>query len=79
MDLTLAKFVLYGVLGTFALVPVLALISRTLHGRVEKRALANRVICRLCLHAFEENSHVRNVHCPICGAANEKGRGRRLG
>jgi len=67
------------VLGSFALVPVLAVISRTLHGRVEKQALANRVVCRLCLHAFEDTSHARIVDCPVCGATNEKGRSRRLG
>lgn len=79
MELTLAEFVLYVVLGSFALVPIFAVISRTLHGRTEKRSLANRVICRLCLHAFEDTSHVRTVHCPVCHAANEKGRSRRLG
>lgn len=79
MELTLADFVLYVLLGSFALVPLLAVFSRTLHGGVEKRALANRVICRLCLHAFEDTSHGRTVNCPICGAANEKGPSRRLG
>lgn len=79
MDLTLADFVLFVLVGTFALVPVLALISRFLHARVEQRALANRVVCRLCLHAFEDTSHVNTVNCPICGATNEKGRSRRLG
>lgn len=79
MDLTLADFVLFVVLGSFALVPIFAVISRTLHNRVEKRALANRVICRLCLHAFEDNSHGRTVDCPVCGATNEKGRSRQLG
>ncbi len=79
MDLKLADFVLYGVFGLFALVPILAIISRTLHARVEKRAIASRVICRLCLHAFEDHSHVRTTDCPICGAVNEKGRSRRLG
>jgi protein-arginine kinase activator protein McsA len=79
MELTLAEFVLYVVLGSFALVPVFAVVSRTLHNRTEKRALANRVVCRLCLHAFEDASHVRTVHCPVCGAVNEKGRSRRLG
>jgi protein-arginine kinase activator protein McsA len=79
MELTLADFVLYVLLGSFALVPVLAVFSRTLHARVEKRALANRVVCRLCLHAFEDTSHIGTVDCPICGAANEKGRSRRLG
>ena len=43
MELTLADFVLFVLLGSFALVPVLAVISRILHARVEKRALANRV------------------------------------
>ncbi|MEO5913132.1 MAG: hypothetical protein ABIS50_02790 [Luteolibacter sp.] len=79
MDLTLADFVLFVVLGSFALVPFFAVISRTLHNRVEKRSLANRVICRLCLHAFEDTSHVRTVDCPVCGATNEKGRSRKLG
>ncbi len=79
MDLTLADFVLFVLLGVLALVPFLAVVSRTLHSRAEKRSLANRVICRLCLHAFEDPSHVNTVDCPICGATNEKGRSRRLG
>ncbi len=79
MEISLADFVLYVLFGSFALVPIFAIVSRTLHKRVERRALAQRVICRLCLHAFEDSSHVHLVHCPICGAANEKGRSRRLG
>ena len=79
MELTLADFVLYVVLAAFVLVPAFAVISRTLHARVEKRSLGNRVICRLCLHAFEDTTHVKTVDCPICGAVNEKGRNRRLG
>jgi predicted RNA-binding Zn-ribbon protein involved in translation (DUF1610 family) len=72
MELTLADFVLYAVLGSFALVPIFSVISRTLHARTEKRALKNRVICRLCLHAFEDRSHTSSVHCPACGAVNER-------
>ena len=79
MDLTLADFVLFVLLGSCALMLFLAMVSRTLHARNERRSLANRVICRLCLHAFEDASHVGTVICPICGAANEKGRSRRLG
>lgn len=79
MDLTLNEFVFGIVLGAFALVPVFALISRSLHTKVEKQALARRVICRLCLHAFEDAGHASIVHCPACGAANEKGRSQRLG
>lgn len=79
MELTLADFVLYVLLGSCALMLFFAVVSRTLHARAEKRSLANRVICRLCLHAFEDTSHVPVVDCPVCGAANEKGRSRRLG
>ncbi len=79
MELTLADFVFYVLMGSFALVVLFTLVSRTLNARAEGRSLANRVICRLCLHAFEDSSHVETVDCPICGAMNEKGRSRRLG
>ena len=79
MELTLADFVLHVLLGSCALVLFFAVVSRFLHARVEKRALANRVICRLCLHAFEDTSHMNTADCPVCGAANEKGRSRKLG
>ena len=79
MELTLADFVLFVLFGSCALVVAFTLISRTLHARSEARSLARRVICRLCLHAFEDGGHVKIVKCPHCGAANEKGRGRRLG
>ena len=79
MELTLANFVLLVLASSFALVPILAVVSRMFHLRKERRSLANRVICRLCLHAFEDTSHVHTVDCPVCGAVNEKGRSRRLG
>jgi Zn finger protein HypA/HybF involved in hydrogenase expression len=79
MNLTLADFVLFIVFGSCALVLMCALVSRTLHARLESRSLAHRVVCRLCLHAFEDHSHEKIVSCPHCHAANEKGRCRRLG
>ena len=79
MDLSLADFVLFVVFGACMLVMFFTLVSRTLHARAESRSLAHRVVCRLCLHAFEDASHGRVVQCPACGAANEKGRSRRLG
>ncbi len=79
MDLTLADLVLYLVLGSCALVAAFTMASRIRYARVEKQALVNRVICRLCLHAFEDSSHARTVDCPVCGANNEKGRSRTLG
>lgn len=79
MEVTLADFVLFAVFGSCALVVVLTLVSRALHARTEGRSVAHRVICRLCLHAFEDASQAKIVSCPHCGAANEKGRSRRLG
>lgn len=79
MDLTLTDFVLFVLFGSCCLVLLFTLVSRTLRIRAERRALAQRVICRLCLHAFEDHSHLAIVACPVCGTLNEKGRSRRLG
>jgi len=79
MDLTIDQFVLTILFGAIGLVVFLTVISRLQHRRVERRSLANRVICRLCLHTFEDTTHVGTVACPLCGAINEKGRSRRLG
>ncbi len=79
MDLSLNSFVLTVLLGSAMLVVLFAIISRTLHARAEAKSLANRIICRLCLHVFEDHSHADIVHCPRCNAANERGRSRKLG
>ncbi len=79
MELTLTDFVLFTLVGSCALVLVFTLISRTFHARAETRSAAKRIVCRLCLHAFEEASGAKTVACPHCGATNERGRCRRLG
>jgi len=79
MDLTLTDFVLFVLFGSCGLVLWFTLVSRSLRIRAERRALAHRVICRLCLHAFEDQSPPAIVACPVCGALNETGRSRRLG
>lgn len=71
MELTLTDFALFMLTGACVLVLVCTIVSRSLHARAETRSLSQRVICRLCLHAFEHAG--RGVlHCPHCGAANEK-------
>lgn len=77
MDLTLADFVLFVLLGSSALVVFFSLVSRTLHKRAEVRSLARRVVCRLCQHAFESAETRDTVTCPFCGAENEPGTGSR--
>ena len=79
MEMSLAEFVLLVVFGSCVLVALCTLASRTLHARAESRSLARRVICRLCLHAFEAHGRAKLIRCPQCGAANETGRSRRLG
>lgn len=78
MEITLALFVAFVVFGAFFLVLILTVISRKLHARSESRALADRYICRLCLHAYEDHSHASISQCPMCGAANEPDRNRRF-
>lgn len=73
MELTITDFVLWSLGISSGLVLASALVSRYLHARTERRALARRVICRLCLHAFEDTSRDRIVTCPACGALTEKG------
>lgn len=76
MQLTIPEFV-FAVLAVsgFAVVAMSA-ISRWRHARAEARSMAHRVVCRLCQHAYIDESHEprgRVVACPMCGAANEKG------
>lgn len=79
MELGVIDFVWLLVFGSSALVLACAVVSRTLHNLSESRSLARRVVCRLCLHVFEDATRASIVRCPHCQAANEKGRSRRLG
>lgn len=76
MELTIPE-VVFALLATSGLtVLALSLISRWRDARAEARSLRERVVCRLCQHAFEDENHAprgRVIACPICGAANEKG------
>lgn len=72
METTLPQFVLALVFGSCLLVLLLSATSRFLHYRAEKRSLKRRVICRLCLHAFEVFSDEGLVDCPSCHTKNER-------
>ena len=73
MELSLVEFVLFVLFGSFGLMLVSAVVSRTLFARAEKRALGRRVVCRLCLHTFESRDAAKIIECPECGVANERG------
>ena len=76
MDLTISEFALVVLVCSGFAVVVFTLVSRWRHARAEARSLRGRVICRLCMHAFEDEGHApkgRVIACPNCGAANEKG------
>lgn len=72
MELTITEFAMWAVLGSAGAVLGCALVSRYLHRRTEQAGLARRVVCRLCLHAFEDTSRERVVTCPACGALTPK-------
>lgn len=79
MDLSLADFVLLLLLGSFGLIVLFTLVSRFNRNSSECRSLSRRVICRLCLHAFETTSREKTIDCPQCGVANERRGGHRPG
>lgn len=79
MDLTLTELVLSLLVGSMVMVLIFTSISKLTRMSMEARSAARRVICRLCLHAFENPEKKSPVNCPHCGAANEKGRNRSLG
>ena len=72
MELTITEFVWWVLIASGALVLGCALFSRYLHARTERRALTRRVVCRLCLHAFEDSSPDRIIACPACHTPNER-------
>jgi len=77
MELTIPEFVFLIIAGSGLAVTAISLVSRWRHARAEAQSLRNRLICRLCLHAFTEEQYAppgRIIECPLCGAANEKTR-----
>lgn len=79
MRISLNDFAFAVVAGAFVLVALFTAVSRILRARRERRSLAQRVICRLCLHAFEDPGDGRVVDCPACHAATPRRGARPLG
>ena len=71
MHLTLTELAVLAVCVPMIFILVATVISRSARVRAETRALCSRVICRLCLHAFEVETRGL-VECPHCGARNER-------
>lgn len=78
MRINLAEFVLLITFATCLAVCVLTVVSRTLHALSEAKSLRKRVICRLCLNAYEEPAKKSTSTCPMCSAQNIRGRSRTL-
>ena len=74
MEATLSDWILILISGCLALVALLSVISRGLRLWQTRETVSRRVICRLCLHAFEVRHHPEVVDCPCCGARNPTGR-----
>lgn len=72
MELTLSELVLMILAGSVLLVTVFALISRMWRVAGQARAASRRVVCRLCLHAFEVDGEDALMDCPKCGARNDR-------
>lgn len=76
MQLTIPEFVFAVLAASGFAVVAMSIVSRWRHARSEARSLRARLVCRLCQHAFLDESHAprgRVLPCPMCGAANQKG------
>jgi rRNA maturation endonuclease Nob1 len=79
MEVSLTEFVMWTVAMALGLTGLSIFTSRLSRRGAERRSLRYRVICRLCLHAWEDHGLARTVECPECGGMNERDRRRRLG
>lgn len=75
MELTLNELVIGLVGGPMLLVLLFAFISRGHRLGARARMSARIVVCRLCLHAYQEAGRDPLSVCPKCGARNQRGSG----
>lgn len=73
MDLLLNEFVVAVLWVGLLAVAIHAGIGWLSRRRVESRARRRRLICRLCMQAYEDAGNERVIACPRCGAPNERG------
>ncbi len=73
MELTLSDLVVAVVMGSMGLVVLFSLISRGHRLQARASASARTVVCRLCLHAYQQQDRSSVSECPECGALNERG------
>ncbi|HEX5789798.1 MAG TPA: hypothetical protein VFY13_01540 [Luteolibacter sp.] len=79
MELNLTELVVLMVGVSMGAVLIFSMISRTHRLAARASALSKLVICRLCLHAYENPERHKLIECPRCGALNQRGASRRLG
>jgi len=79
IEVTLSEFVVWALMISCALTGLFIFTSRLSRRGNAFRGLRHRIVCRLCLHAYEDHGSARTPECPQCGALNERGRDRRLG
>jgi len=78
MELTLTEAVTGVVVGSMIGVCLLSFISRGHRSQGRARAAARTVVCRLCLHAWQQVERTPVAECPKCGARNLRGHRRPL-
>lgn len=72
MEFTLTEFALTVICASGAIVCLLSFLSWWTARQNEKRSLRMRIICRLCLHAYEESEDVGLSQCPDCRTQNKR-------
>lgn len=75
MELTIPELAFTILAASGGIMIVASMISRWQDAREENESLRQRVICRICMHAFlahAGSSHSESIDCPQCGTVNER-------
>lgn len=79
IELSLGELAVRVIGGSMGIVLLLVASERRRSTRRERRAVRDRVICRLCLAVFEASSRDPEQICPECGGATDRKGPRPLG
>lgn len=79
IEVSLMELAVGGIGGVLVVVVVLVLRERVALRRDHRRVARQRVVCRLCLGAFEPVGRDPVQVCPECGGSTDRGGPRPLG
>jgi hypothetical protein len=74
IELSLSEYCIAVIIGAIVLIGFFGWVSRFAHHNEERRGRRVRLVCDLCLTAWENRSREKVVDCPHCGRKCRKAR-----